>query len=76
MAQYDQANPSRGGEVEMNEQLKDLHERLGEVIRGTCNTIGCKDCGLKFSFDPNAECSATDLQRRIYDAEHALRGRE
>lgn len=27
--------------------LEDLNRRLGNVIRNTCNTIGCKNCGLK-----------------------------
>ena len=42
-------------------ELKDLNERLTTIIIGTCNTIGCKDCGLKW----DDTCSATDLQNKI-----------
>ena len=47
-------------------ELKDLNERLTNIIIGTCNTIGCKDCGLKW----DDTCSATDLQNRIDVAEY------
>lgn len=52
-----------------NNQLEDLRDRLGAVIRDYCNTIGCKNCGLKYGFDENSECSATDLQGKIMDIE-------
>lgn len=45
---------------------EDLNERLKNVILSTCNTIGCKDCGLKWN--DGKDCSATDLQSRYYDA--------
>jgi hypothetical protein len=46
-------------------ELNDLHERLGEVIKNTCNKIGCKNCGLKW----DGGCSATELQGQIMDIE-------
>ena len=49
---------------------KELEDRLREVIVGTCNTIGCKNCGLKWE----GGCSATDLQQKIMDED--LRGTE
>ncbi|WKV32892.1 hypothetical protein MAC3UK_0005 [Bdellovibrio phage MAC3UK] len=47
-------------------EKKDLEDRLRVVIQGTCNTIGCKNCDLKW---PEG-CSATDLQNKIMDIEH------
>ena len=43
----------------------ELRIRLRDVITGTCNTVGCRDCGLKW----DNGCSATDLEDRIYKAE-------
>jgi len=42
-----------------------LHERLRSVIVGTCNTVGCKDCDLKWP----ESCSALELQNRIFEEE-------
>lgn len=42
-----------------------LEDRLRSVIHNTCNTIGCKDCGLKH----NDGCAALDLQDKIIDIE-------
>ena len=54
-------------------ELINLQDRLRNIITGTCNTIGCKDCGLKNSItDPNAGCAATDLEGRIMDIELAV----
>ena len=50
----------------------ELHLRLKNLILNTCNTIGCKDCGLNYE----GGCSATDLQDRIYKEEKALDIRE
>ncbi|AEG42302.1 hypothetical protein BdPhPhi1402_gp05 [Bdellovibrio phage phi1402] len=47
------------------EQLKDLEGRLRAVILGTCNTIGCKNCDLKWP----GGCSAADLENKILDIE-------
>jgi hypothetical protein len=47
------------------EELDVLHERLRHIITTVCNTIGCKDCGLKYG----ENCQATDLQHRIYEKE-------
>ncbi len=49
----------------MNAQKEDLTSRLDNVIRGTCNTVGCDSCGLKW----DGGCSATDLQNQLYEIE-------
>jgi len=49
----------------MNPELIDLRERLGDVIKNTCNKIGCKNCGLKW----DGGCSATELDGRIMEIE-------
>lgn len=51
------------------DQLKELHERLGNVILGTCNTIGCDGCDLKWTENGKEKCSATELQGKIFDLE-------
>jgi hypothetical protein len=43
----------------------ELRIRLRDVITNTCNTIGCRNCDLKW----DDGCSATDLEDRIYEAE-------
>jgi len=53
----------------MTPEMKDLLERQGNIIHNTCNTIGCKDCGLKNGFDDNSGCASTDLHERIMDLE-------
>lgn len=50
--------------------LRGMHERLKNIIENNCNTIGCKNCGLKFSFDSNSECSATELSSKIMEYEN------
>lgn len=50
-----------------NEYMIDLQTRLSKVIQGTCNTLGCDDCDLKW----DDGCSATDLQGKIHDEELA-----
>jgi hypothetical protein len=51
----------------MNEsaELKDLRERSKNIILGTCNTIGCKDCDLKW----DGGCASSELELRIMDLE-------
>ena len=46
-------------------ELIELRERLGDVIKNTCNKIGCANCGLKWE----GGCSATELDGRIMDIE-------
>ena len=51
-------------------ELNDLNDRLREVILGTCNTVGCKDCDLKWGDSwENQSCSSVELQNKIYDLE-------
>ncbi|EIO4560701.1 hypothetical protein LQM11_001257 [Vibrio parahaemolyticus] len=48
----------------MNNQYKEeLQDRLKNVITGTCNTVGCDNCGLKW----DGGCSANDLQEKLMD---------
>ena len=42
-------------------ELLELRESLGNVIKGTCNTVGCNNCDLKW----DGGGSATDLDARI-----------
>jgi hypothetical protein len=51
------------------EQIKDLESRLTSIVVNTCNVVGCDNCGLKFGGFDSDECSATDLQNRIWDLE-------
>ena len=44
---------------------EDLEIRLRNIIQGTCNTVGCDKCGLKW----DDGCSATELQSKIMDIE-------
>lgn len=49
--------------MNQNSEIKDLEDRLRNVILNTCNTIGCADCGL--SWNDGKDCSATELQSKI-----------
>ena len=51
-------------------ELKDLRDRLRNVIVGTCNEVGCKGCDLKW----DGGCSASELEGRIMDIEILLDG--
>lgn len=55
----------------MGEKSKahELEQRLSNIINTRCNTVGCKNCDLKFGGFDSAECAATDLQNRILDLE-------
>ena len=46
-------------------ELDNLRDRLRNVIVGTCNTIGCKDCDLKW----DKGCSASELQEQVMELE-------
>lgn len=50
---------------EESNHLLELRDRLRNVITNTCNSIGCKNCDLKW----DGECSATELQNKINDQE-------
>ena len=51
-------------------EIKDLQDRLRAVIAGTCNKVGCKNCGLKW----DGGCSASELESRIMDIEMGIDG--
>ncbi|MBY7707943.1 hypothetical protein [Vibrio alginolyticus] len=46
-----------------NSYKEDLQIRLKNVIAGTCNTVGCDKCDLKW----DSGCSANDLQGKLMD---------
>ena len=46
--------------------IKDLRERSRNIILNTCNTIGCKDCDLKWE----GGCASSELENKIADLEH------
>ena len=48
-------------------ELESLHARQKVIILGTCNTIGCKDCDLKW----DGGCASSELQEKIMDIEMA-----
>ena len=50
-------------------EVESLRDRLKNVIVGTCNTIGCDDCGLKWQEDGENKCSATELENDIWNIE-------
>lgn len=51
--------------LQTNAHYKDLQVRLMNVVKGTCNTLGCDSCDLKW----DGGCSATDLEGKIIDIE-------
>ena len=55
----------------MNEsnELLAARESLRVIIVGTCNTVGCGNCGLEWEEDGVKQCSATHLQNKIDDME-------
>lgn len=46
-----------------NQYKEELQARLKNVITGTCNTVGCDNCDLKW----DSGCSASDLQEKLMD---------
>lgn len=49
----------------LSEVIKDLENRLTSVINNYCNTIGCRECPLKW----DKGCSASELQSKIMELE-------
>ena len=50
-------------------EVESLRDRLKNVIVGTCNTIGCDGCGLKWREDGENKCSAIELENDIWNIE-------
>lgn len=50
-------------------RLEELRERSKNLIIGTCNTIGCGNCGLEWEEDGVKKCSSTELESEIYELE-------
>lgn len=50
-----------------NDQLKDIQDRLRNLILNTCNKIGCESCGLSWVEDGREKCSATELQGKEFE---------
>lgn len=49
--------------------IEALKDRLKNVIVGTCNTVGCDGCDLKWQEGGDNKCSATELENNIWDIE-------
>ena len=49
----------------MSTELDGLNQRLGDLIKTTCNVIGCKECPYKW----DSGCSSNELQNQILDIE-------
>lgn len=47
-------------------EIKQLRERSRDIIINTCNTIGCKDCGLKWG----GGCASSELEGKITELEY------
>ena len=45
--------------------VKELEQRLKNIIHTKCNTVGCKNCDLSWENG----CSATELQNKIQEVE-------
>lgn len=54
----------------MSDEIKDLQDRLRNVIINTCNTIGCDNCGLSWKESGKEKCSATELESKIFDIKY------
>jgi len=46
-------------------EIKELKDRSRNIILNTCNTIGCKDCSLKW----DDGCASVELENKIADLE-------
>tara|TARA_R110000851_G_scaffold59557_1_gene137817 strand:- start:149 stop:334 length:186 start_codon:yes stop_codon:yes gene_type:complete len=47
-------------------EIKELRVRSRRIILDTCNTIGCKDCDLKW----DGGCASSELENKIADLEY------
>jgi len=47
-------------------EIKELRDRSRNIILNTCNTIGCKDCDLKWE----GGCASSELESKIMDLEY------
>ena len=47
------------------EEIARLESDLKELILGTCNTVGCKDCDKKYL--DGERCQSDILQDRIFE---------
>ncbi len=54
--------------IDMSE-LEQLRQRQRDLIIGTCNKLGCGNCGLEWEENGSKRCSSTELESRIMDIE-------
>ena len=47
-------------------EIRGLRERSRSIILNTCNTVGCKDCDLKW----DGGCASSELENKIADLEY------
>jgi len=62
--------------MDVTQKRIDLEARLTTVVTGTCNAVGCDNCGLKYGGFDSPDCAATDLQGRLMDLEMGSLGPE
>lgn len=48
-------------------RLEELRQRQKNLITGTCNTLGCGNCGLEWEENGEKKCSSGELESEIYD---------
>lgn len=54
----------------MSEELESIRERMRDLIKTTCNTIGCKNCPNKWGKDEQGNsCTSDYLQMLEFEAE-------
>ena len=62
------------------DHVKELEDRLRNIIHTKCNAHGCRECDLKNyvyrNVDTGSDCAATDLQNKISDIELKEQGRD
>lgn len=50
-------------------ELEQLIQRQRDLIIGTCNKVGCGNCGLEWEDDGKKTCSSMELESKIHDLE-------
>lgn len=50
-------------------RLEDLRKRQKDLILGTCNKLGCGNCGLEWEEGSVKKCSSGELESEIYEIE-------
>lgn len=48
-------------------RIEELRQRQKSLIIGTCNKLGCGNCGLEWEEDGEKKCSSGELEKEICD---------